>query len=181
MKLKYFKKNEPYIPLGLCSSLNQKVIFSFLILFISSLTLTYAQNSSITGFTLVNAETDEDIMPLQDGDELILSMLPTSYLNIRANVSEEKIGSVVFRFNDTNPFRIENFAPYAILGDTKGDYNGFIPPAGEHTITATPYSESGGKGEAGESLTITFSVSIGMVTDFTLVNADTDEDIMNGH
>ncbi|WP_020529366.1 T9SS type A sorting domain-containing protein [Flexithrix dorotheae] len=137
----------------------------------------FAQTTSIIGFTLVNAETNEDLMPLMDGDELVLSMLPTKYLNIRAEIDGEVPGSVVFQLNETDPFRIENVVPFALAGDNEGDYHPFTPPVGMHTVTATPFSESAGKGDTGKSMTISFKVVSGKMIGFTLINADTDEAI----
>ncbi|WKN44573.1 esterase-like activity of phytase family protein [Tunicatimonas pelagia] len=112
----------------------------------------------VTGFTLVNADTDEDIAPITDGIQVSVTDLPTLNLNIRADVDSETIGSVVFDFNDQMGFRTENSAPFALAGDNNGDYFGFTPPIGMHTVKATPYSEENGEGTAGKVLSVTFEI-----------------------
>ena len=54
---------------------------------------------------------------------------------------------------------MENAFPYTLTGDNFGTYfKPWIPQAGAYTLTATPYSESDGGGNAGQSLTIHFIV-----------------------
>ena len=112
---------------------------------------------SLSGFTLVNADTDKDIGPLEDGDLLNLSELPTSNLNVRANTSSSDVGSVVFTLNGS-VYNTESVAPYALEKDNNGDYNAWTPATGSYKLVATPYTESGGDGTAGSSLSISFEV-----------------------
>ena len=50
-------------------------------------------------------------------------------------------------------------APYALFGDNGlGDYSPWVPAVGSYTLTARPYTGSGGTGTAGTALTISFSV-----------------------
>ncbi len=128
-------------------------------------------------FTLINADTDQDIQTLMDGDALQTSTLPTQNLSIRVAFPDQKIGSVVFDFNDKKRFQVENFTPYALLGDKEGDYHGFTPPPGIHTITATPYSLADGKGVAGKPARITLKVDYMGIASFTLVDAGEDKDL----
>jgi hypothetical protein len=119
----------------------------------------------ISDFTLVNSETDQDIIQLSDGGTLNLSMLPTDKLNIRANANVDHFGSVVFALNDNDNFHIENIAPFALTGHVNGNYNEWIPTAGNYMLSAVPYYGSNGTGEfAGKALTINFTV----VNDFTI-------------
>ncbi|MEM6802675.1 MAG: T9SS type A sorting domain-containing protein [Bacteroidota bacterium] len=132
----------------------------------------------VNGFTLIDARADSDIQPLNDGDVLILNQLPRQ-LNVRADVFGSGIGSVVFKLNG-HRVRVENFAPYALAGDRNGDYFGLsnIHP-GTYTLMATPYSRRGARGTAGSPMMVTFTIvrSMNRVTGFTLVDADTDQDI----
>lgn len=75
---------------------------------------------AVTNFTLVNALTGEDLQPIPDETTIFLNSLPTNKLNIRANTSPAKVGSVVFRL-DGKQVRIENGAPYAFAGDLLRD------------------------------------------------------------
>jgi ELWxxDGT repeat protein len=109
-------------------------------------------------FTLVNADTDEDIMTMQDGDAI--TKTESENINIRFNPAGTP-GSIVFTLNGSR-VRTENAAPYSLGGDSSGDYaawNGAVP--GSYALTATPYSGSGGGGTAGPSSTIHFSIESG--------------------
>jgi hypothetical protein len=111
---------------------------------------------SVTGFTLVNADTDVDLGPLTDGDTVNLASV--SRLNVRADTSPFPVGSVKFGY-DANPnYRVENTPPYALAGDTSGNYNPWTPSVGSHSLTATPYTASAAGGTAGTSLTVRFTV-----------------------
>jgi hypothetical protein len=129
------------------------------------------------GFTLVNADTDTDIQLLKDKDVLTLQQLPTTDLNIRADFPGEDVKSVIFALNNQKNYRIENAAPYSLGGDAEGNYNAIQLPAGRHTLVATPYSLRNGKGVAGNPIKVTFTVELGSVISFTLMNADTDKEI----
>jgi hypothetical protein len=113
----------------------------------------------VESFTLVNADTDEDIRILSDGDTINLATLPTTNLNIRANSNPEIVGSVQFVLNGV-AYRTESTAPYALAGDSPvGNYLSWTPAKGNYALTSIPYSESRGNGEAGVSLSIDFMVT----------------------
>jgi hypothetical protein len=66
---------------------------------------------------------------------------------------------VRFGFNDRDRFQVENIAPFALNGDNPtGNYNPVEFPLGSNTITVTPYSERGARGEAGEPVVVNFTV-----------------------
>ncbi|MGB0717366.1 MAG: PKD domain-containing protein, partial [Phycisphaerae bacterium] len=140
---------------------------------------------SVVSFTLINADTDQPIAafdPLTDGATIVLGDLPTVNLNIRANCDPEQVGSVRFAFDNHGAFRTENFVPYALAGDRKGDYFNWTPFVGTHTLSATPFSSSYANGAAGVPHTIQFNVEAGQtdaltVSSFTLIDADADEPI----
>ncbi len=136
--------------------------------------------ADVVGYTLVNADTDLDIEPLTPGLVLDLATLPTRNLNVRADVSGPA-GSVVFALSGAQAqAATENAAPYALFSDYLGDYFAWTPPVGSYTLQATAFDGADGTGPAGPPLTLSFSVvnSVGAVSGFTLVNADTDLDIM---
>jgi hypothetical protein len=141
---------------------------------------------SVLNFTLVNAETGEDIMPIKEGDVIDLSMLPTDKLNIRANTNPENVGSVVFDLNDKKAVQTEIVNPYSLFGNFPGGiYKQWTPDPGKYTVTATPYSKTKARGEKGTPLTINFefidsdnSGDDQQVASYVLVNADTNEDLM---
>lgn len=116
-----------------------------------------AQNV-VTSFTLVNAETDMDIMTIEDGANIFLSSLPTNQLNVRANVAGA-VGSVNLNLvGPINQNQTENVAPFALFGDNNGDYSGqaFLP--GNYALTTTPFSGGGLSGTQGTELSISFKV-----------------------
>ena len=117
---------------------------------------THAQ--SVQSLTLINADTDTDIKLLSNGETLNLATLPTTNLNVRANTSPATVGSVRFAYDGNANFQTESVAPYALAGDTNGDYDPWTPTVGSHTLTATPYSGASGGGTAGTSLTVNFTV-----------------------
>ncbi|SOD98547.1 lamin tail domain-containing protein [Spirosoma fluviale] len=139
----------------------------------------------ITTFTLINADSDLPIRELVANDVLNLATLPTRNLNIRANTNPSTVGSVKFSLSGSQSQNMtETVAPYALFGDVAGNFNAWVPPVGSYTLTATPYSGSGGSGTAGTALTLNFTVvdqtttpgQISLVG-FSLINADTEQEI----
>ncbi|MHC2993457.1 hypothetical protein OB13_18450, partial [Pontibacter sp. HJ8] len=118
----------------------------------------------VTGFVLVNANNEQDLQPLADGDVIALSSLPSTKLSIRANTTPASVGSVKLELSGTqSKVYIDNLAPYALHGDDgQGNYyygNWYPPAAGTYSLKATPYSGSKATGTAGIPLTITFTIS----------------------
>ena len=126
----------------------------FAILLSSCVTL--CQAGEITGFTLIDAASDQVIGALNDGDTVDLSSMARG-INIRAELAGD-VGSVRFGLNNKDDYRIENVAPYALAGDNQGDYSEWTPAPGEYTVTATPYPQSGARGTPGATMKVTFSV-----------------------
>jgi parallel beta-helix repeat protein len=125
---------------------------------------TPSTTQAVVGLTLINADTDQPITgfaPLQNGATLDLATLPTRNLNIRADTNPGTVGSVKFGYDGNPNYWTESTVPYALAGDTnaQGDYIAWTPTVGTHTLTATPYSGSGGTGTAGTPRTITFTVT----------------------
>ena len=119
--------------------------------------------SEIVSFTLVDADTNLDIMTLTNGSVILLSDLPSTNLNIRANTNGN-VGSVrmVLKGAQTHALT-ESVAPYSLFGDFPvGDYfvHQFI--AGDYVISGTPYSLGAAAGIAGNSLSIDFRFSAGI-------------------
>ena len=136
--------------------------------------------ADITGYTLINADTDLPIRALTPGAVLDLATLPTRHLNVRADSSPAAVGSVVFELSGPQAHaETENQVPYALFSDIAGDYFAWTPPVGSYVLLATPYAGPDGTGPAGTPLTLRFTVvnTVGSVASFTLVNADTDLDI----
>ncbi len=116
----------------------------------------------ILRFVLVNSDTDQDIRPLMNNTNIDLSMVGRK-LNIRAEVlCEDKTESVRLELTGAQTrTRTENQDPYALAGDSNGNYSNQNFGPGSYTLTATPYTENATGGDAGIPLTINFTVSNG--------------------
>ncbi len=93
----------------------------------------------VWGFTLVNSSTNADLRDLGNDETIDLSTTGHQ-LNIRANTSSETVDWVVFELDGNDNLRTEGMAPYALAGDTEGDYFDWTPSIGTHTLKATPYN-----------------------------------------
>ena len=119
--------------------------------------------AQVTGYTLVDAKRNTDIMPLRSYS---MSDVP-ELLNIRVDIrqcSPRVVESVLIDFDGKT--LCENFAPYAVFGDdskkdiasSKANYNGKAISAGRHVIKATPYTKDKCQGTAGNTHTLEFNV-----------------------
>ena len=117
-------------------------------------------HAQVVSFSLIDAQADLVIAahdPIANGAELDLAVLP-SELAIRANVSGSP-GSVVFGLSGAESHsQTENVAPYALFGDSSGNYNAWTPTPGTYQLTATAWSGVGGTGTPGPGHTISFDV-----------------------
>jgi hypothetical protein len=106
--------------------------------------------ADVSTFSLVNADTDQPVAafdPLMDGAAIDLSTLATNNLSIRANV-DAPVGSVVFELTGAATHsQTESVAPYALFGDTGGDYAAWQPALGSYSLEAQGFSEAGGGGK----------------------------------
>ena len=115
----------------------------------------------IVSMALVNADTGEDIAehtPLRNAAIVDLAAIGTSNLSIRAETAPAVVGSVRFSVDADLDFNTENNPPYAIAGDSGGDYSPWNPAVGERVVTAMPFTESDGTGAPGRPLTVRFTV-----------------------
>jgi hypothetical protein len=122
---------------------------------------------SVVSFTLMNSETNLPVPGYENipnGAQLPLNSLPQG-LNIRANTNPEIVGSVVFNLIGSNGggnrTQTETAAPYALFGDSNGNYGPWLPSRPQagfsYQLTGTPFTQASGKGTAGTPLTISFS------------------------
>lgn len=142
-----------------------------------------AKDAAVTGFTLIDATTDQPIAgfdPIPANAVMNFSLLPRT-ANIRANTVGHT-ESVRFSFENKTNFRTENTAPYALYGDYQGDYDEGHLRVGSHTLTATPYAADNASGTAGKASTLNFTVvrqgpSFG-IQQLVLVDEATNEDLI---
>jgi hypothetical protein len=114
---------------------------------------------SVVSFTLIDADTGEDLYELENDMLLDLSALP-AHLNIRAHTNSSRTGSVSFDLNGKKV--TDNTPPYAFAGDyyDRGrKYRAMDPPltAGEYTLSAAAYTGKFAGGTKGNEYVITFT------------------------
>jgi len=130
-------------------------------------------NTETPFFTVVNAETNQDTGWLQDGGTI--AIYEGQGINIRFNPVISP-GSVRFVLN-SNVYRTENVAPFALAGDNSGDYNVWPAAEGHYTLVAQQYSEAQGGGTLLASSTIHFYVDIIKIPQPPVVDAGLDKSI----
>jgi MYXO-CTERM domain-containing protein len=128
----------------------------------------------VEALILVDADTDKDIRPIEDGAVLDLSQLPPN-LTLRADTDPPMVGSVTFRIDAGMP-RTENVAPYSLTGHVNGNLFPWTLAMGAHTVNATAFDAAMGGGRAGEPLEIDFMLtrSVPLVPDAGLPDAAID-------
>ncbi len=148
----------------------------------SSLSIILQNCSELTsGFTLVDASTNQDIRQLNTANvpEIINLQETGNQLNIRADFGSI-VGSVVFIMDD-QMVRRENVFPFALFGNNPPLI--YLPgslPLGRHTLTAVPFSAPDGRGSPGTAMTIELLVidAPQAITGFTLISSADGSDLM---
>lgn len=121
-------------------------------------------SEALLTFSLINSETNDIVNgyeTLENGAEINLNGLDLEKYSIVANVNPdhfyaELVESVKFESNLGN--QIESVVPYAMFGDTEGNFSGKPPAPGNVTLKATAYNKDGGNGKAIESVELTYSI-----------------------
>ena len=121
--------------------------------------------AELTGFTLVDAGTNGDLMALADGSTVRLGELLASSYGIRAEMSPGAApGSVRLELTGAKTAAVtDDAAPWSLYGDGAGRVNGQALPAGSYTLSATAYADSGGRGEERGSIEVSFTVAAGVL------------------
>ena len=128
---------------------------------------------AISQLVLVNADTDQDIQVLNQGDQIDLANIGTSNLSIRAEVTGGQAGSVALGLNSStlSHSQIENIAPFALFGDEMGrDFIGRNLNTGQYTIIATPYTQSNQGGDVGMTTEISFTLTRDLINQLAWVD-----------
>ena len=116
---------------------------------------------SITGLTLIDADTGQPVPGVQFNSGATIDLSATGYrLNIRADLTPGSVGSVRFNYDGDPNYKIENYAPFDIGGDDNGgrSYRPWLPAVGMHTLIVTPYSGKNGAGTPAAPLLFLFNV-----------------------
>ena len=110
----------------------------------------------VTTFVLVDADSNTDLMTILEGAVIDLASLPTTNLNIKANVGSN-VESVAFSLSGAQAnTRTENVPPYALFGDNGGNYFAHTFAVGNYSLTATPYTGNNKGGTPGTPGTVNF-------------------------
>ncbi len=143
-----------------------------------------ASDVPLTGFTLIDADTDQDAAAVADGATLDVAELggATTKFTFRADAAEDAVvGSVLLEL--TGPVRhamLRDAAPFSLHPASDGDYGGTHLGNGDYRLTATPYTGRNLSGdplpvlEAGFTVTGSYDPNASPVTGFTLVDAHGD-------
>ncbi|MDQ3291119.1 MAG: polysaccharide lyase [Bacteroidota bacterium] len=94
--------------------------------------------------TWINANTNQTVKTITDGDTLDLASISTSNLNIAA-ITSYPTDSVKFNLTGTKTQNVTQVgAPYALFGYTSGNPNSWTPAVGSYTLNVTTYSSTNG-------------------------------------
>nr|MBI1230548.1 HYR domain-containing protein [Cytophagales bacterium] len=142
---------------------------------------------AIKAFALVDADKNQIVREIKEGDELLFSEIKDLTLSFVAIADPEVVGSVWIEMEfqtecETCPTsktgRVENVIPYALFGDINSNYNGRKLSSGEYTLYAKPFAKSNRQGEVGSDYTVNFTIKYDMeVSTFVLVDSHTNQDV----
>ena len=113
-------------------------------------------NPQIESVWLVDADADEVITMISDGDVFDRALLPPN-LNVTVEASTDT-ESVQSGYGGIPVVRTENVAPYALGGDNGGDYQTYPLPDGWHTVRARPFAANDATGSYGDEVLISFAI-----------------------
>jgi hypothetical protein len=137
------------------------LIISFCFLVLGTAHAQVDESIKVTSLVLVDAVTDQDLATLTSGEVVNLSQYSTRSFAFRV-LTSGAVESV--KFVSPLESRVENVAPWALFGDTNGDFAGRSLVPGSYQITAIPYNAGNAAGTVGAELTVSFTV-IDAITD----------------
>jgi hypothetical protein len=118
-----------------------------------------AVQGQVTALQLINADTDQVIVELEDTMVIALDAIPnmtTPFFNINATVSGNDIRLVRYGYNGNPSYRTEYTAPFAFCGNDKSNfYSCDQLGLRTHTVTVTPRNRNG---KSGRSFSLTFTI-----------------------
>jgi hypothetical protein len=111
---------------------------------------------AVDSILLRQAKTSELISTLSSGagPSISLATLSSKDMSLEATISGA-VSSVQFIVD--GEVNIQEVPPFTYPGDTNGQLESFVAVVGVHSVTATPYSQTGAEGQRGTSLTRAFS------------------------
>ena len=122
-------------------------------------TVTLTVTSDVVLLSLVNADADTIVEPLVNGSELVASDLAFASYSVTASDVPAQTASVVFDLSGQQTHQqTENVAPYALFGDSSGDYAGMPLEPGTYALTAAAFDAGGGGGSKLGSTLVQFTI-----------------------
>ena len=110
----------------------------------------------VVNLVLIDTRRGDNLLTLSNETVVDKSVLPQ--FTVRAVTRPTQIGSVVFWVNDKVE-KTENFEPYVIAGDVRGQrYHRWPIGRGEYNITAVPFAEKNGRGMEGKAVSAMITV-----------------------
>jgi hypothetical protein len=111
------------------------------------------------GLDLVNASADNTVQPLLDGDVLVIADLGFASWSVIATDVPGGTNSVTFSLSgQQSKNQTENNSPYALFGDSNGNFAGNPLEAGSYTLVVNTHSAASGGGTVLASATLNFTM-----------------------
>jgi hypothetical protein len=121
-----------------------------------------AASQAVASFTLIDTRSGQPVPGFENissGALIDTATVDVTHLSVRANTNPGQVGSVRFAFDGNRYTHLEEIAPYALFGNRGSVYYSGSFAAGQHTLSATPYTQRSGQGTAGATLTVSFTVA----------------------
>jgi hypothetical protein len=107
---------------------------------------------ALGNFILVAPSNDDEYDVLTNGYTIVIGGT-----NIKVEANADRTGSVVFYLNGRK-FK-DNTSPFALFREVNGDYERGRLRNGTYTLTAIAYPRNNGRGVAGDTATVNFTVN----------------------
>ncbi len=127
----------------------------------STITFTIADDATvptIDGLTVVDADRDVTAFDLVDGGVYSVFEVPTSATIVAAASESESVAFELDGPDGLSVSSVENVSPYSIFANDGNDFFGGSLPAGDYTLSVTPWSQDGATGTAGSTRVLSFSI-----------------------
>ena len=124
----------------------------------ASVNLQVVDDSNAMQAWLINAVSDTRVRLLQDGEQININTLSFQSFSIEAeNVPAGTLSVSLAMTGPISNTQVEGVAPYALFGDTNGDFNGEDIQTGAYVLTLKAFDAAGGSGNELADVTINFS------------------------
>lgn len=114
--------------------------------------------SSFKRVLLINANTGQVIQPLYDGAVINVDAIGTRNLSVRVD-TVGSVESIKFDLSNSSYTKIDNSAPYALVGDNNGVYAPYTFNNGNYKLKLAAYSADNAGGTQGASAEMNFVVA----------------------